>query len=60
MWTDEHRAKYRRDETEFPSNLTDTEWERLAPLIPAAKSLSGISCEGLLLSLTLRRSGRRT
>lgn len=37
MWTDEHRAKYRRDETEFPSNLTDTEWERLAPLIPAAK-----------------------
>src|SRR5512133_1401756 len=21
----------------FPSNLTDTEWERLAPLIPAAK-----------------------
>ena len=38
MWTDEHRARYRRDEAGFPSNLSDTEWERLAPLIPAAKS----------------------
>ena len=37
MWTDEHRAAYRRDETCFPSNLTDGEWERLAPLIPDAK-----------------------
>src|SRR5438045_2688557 len=37
MWTDEHRAKYRRDEVGFPSNLTDTEWARLAPLIPDAK-----------------------
>jgi transposase len=37
MWTDEHRARYRRDEAGFPSNLTDTEWARLAPLIPDAK-----------------------
>jgi putative transposase len=37
MWTDEHRARYRRDEAGFPSNLTGAEWERLAPLIPAAK-----------------------
>jgi transposase len=37
MWTDEHRATYRRDATGFPSNLTDTEWDRLAPLIPTAK-----------------------
>ena len=37
MWTDEQRAKYRRDATGYPSNLTDTEWERLAPLIPDAK-----------------------
>ena len=37
MWTDEHRAKYRRDEAGFPSNLTDPEWARLAPLIPDAK-----------------------
>ncbi len=37
MWTDEHRATYRRDGERFPSDLTDPEWERLAPLIPKAK-----------------------
>jgi transposase len=37
MWTDEHRATYRRDGSGFPSNLTDTEWERLAALIPPAR-----------------------
>jgi transposase len=35
--TDEHRVAYRRAETGFPSNLTEAEWERLAPLIPDAK-----------------------
>jgi putative transposase len=37
MWTDEHRAKYRREGGRFPSDLTDVEWSRLEPLIPAAK-----------------------
>jgi putative transposase len=37
MWTDEHRATYRRDPKGYPSDLTDAEWERLSPLIPAAK-----------------------
>lgn len=37
MWTDEHRATYRREGGRFPSDLTDGEWQRLAPLIPAAK-----------------------
>jgi transposase len=37
MWTDEHRATYRRSDERFPSDLTDAEWERLAPLIPDAK-----------------------
>lgn len=37
MWTDEHRATYRRDGGQFPSDLTDAEWERLKPLIPDAK-----------------------
>jgi putative transposase len=37
MWTVEHRAVYRRDSGGYPSNLTDAEWERLGPLIPAAK-----------------------
>ena len=37
MWTDEHRAVYRRLGPGFPSNLTDEEWARLSPLIPDAK-----------------------
>src|SRR5690242_976398 len=37
MWTDEHRARYRREGGRFPSDLTDAEWRRLEPLIPAAK-----------------------
>jgi transposase len=37
MWTDEHRAIYRREGGRFPSDLTDAEWSRLEPLIPAAK-----------------------
>ena len=37
MWTDEYRETYRRDASGFPSNLTDAEWARLAPLIPDAK-----------------------
>lgn len=36
MWTDEHRAAYRREGGRFPSDLTDAEWERLKPLIPDA------------------------
>ena len=37
MWTDAHRARYRRDGNGFPSDLTDAEWERLATVIPGAK-----------------------
>jgi len=37
MWTNEHRARYGQAGTGFPSNLTDAEWARLEPLIPAAK-----------------------
>lgn len=37
MWTDAHRAAHGPSGTGFPSNLTDTEWERLEPLIPPAK-----------------------
>lgn len=36
MWTGEHRRTYRQDGGGFPSNLTDAEWARLAPLVPAA------------------------
>ena len=37
MWTTENRAKYARDKLRYPSDLTDAEWEHIAPLIPPAK-----------------------
>lgn len=37
MWTQQHRETYRRVGGRYPSDLTDEEWEVLAPLIPAAK-----------------------
>jgi transposase len=36
MWTEEHRAAYRRECGRFPSDLTDAEWDLLKPLIPDA------------------------
>jgi hypothetical protein len=37
MWTTENRAKYARDKLRYPSDLTDAEWDHIAPLIPPAK-----------------------
>lgn len=37
MWTEEHRKTYKRDETRYPSDLTDAEWAKLEPLIPPPK-----------------------
>jgi transposase len=37
MWTTENRAKYARDTLRYPSDVTDAEWEHIAPLIPPAK-----------------------
>lgn len=37
MWTDENRGRYDRKGLRYPSDLTDAEWEIIAPLIPAAK-----------------------
>jgi len=36
MRTAEHLTIHRRKNGRFPSNLTDAEWEHLAPLIPPA------------------------
>ena len=36
MWTDEHRKAYRRGGSGFPSDMTDSEWRVLGPLIPDA------------------------
>ena len=37
MWTNDNRAKYDRDRLRYPSDLTDSEWAHIAPLIPPAK-----------------------
>ena len=37
MWTAENRARYDRSTLRYPSDLTDAEWARVAPLIPPAK-----------------------
>jgi len=37
MWTQQHRETYKRIGGRYPSDLTDDEWARLAPLIPPAK-----------------------
>src|SRR5258708_29567590 len=37
MWTQAHRATYKQSGTALPSDTSDALWERLEPLIPAAK-----------------------
>jgi transposase len=37
MWTTESRARHDRSKLRYPSDLTDDEWVRIAPLIPPAK-----------------------
>ncbi len=37
MWTMKNRGRYDRSRLRYPSDLTDDEWARVAPLIPPAK-----------------------
>ncbi len=37
MWTNENRARYDRSHQRYPSDLTDAEWQLIAPLIPPAR-----------------------
>lgn len=37
MWTVEQRARYRRDDLRYPSDLSDAEWEVIEPLLPPAR-----------------------
>ena len=37
MWTQAHRETYKQSGAGLPSDLTEAQWERLEPLIPAAK-----------------------
>ena len=37
MWTVKNRKRYERSHLRYPSDLTDEEWQHIAPLIPPAK-----------------------
>ena len=37
MWSIENRARYDRSRLRYPSDLTEAEWDLIAPLIPPAK-----------------------
>jgi len=37
MWTSENRERYDRSKLRYPSDLTDSEWDLVNPLIPPAK-----------------------
>lgn len=37
MWTNENRNRYERRHLRYPSDLTDDEWELIAPLLPSAR-----------------------
>jgi transposase len=41
MWTTENRPRYNRDTLRYPSDLTDSEWSQIAPLIPPGKRGGG-------------------
>jgi transposase len=41
MWTSRNRARYDRGKLRYPSDVTDEEWELIAPLIPPGKSGGG-------------------
>ena len=41
MWTTENRSRYDRSWLRYPSDVTDKEWARIAPLIPRAKRGGG-------------------
>ncbi len=38
MWTDRQRETHKQSGVGFPTDLTDAQWVRLEPLIPAAKT----------------------
>src|ERR1700692_5119359 len=41
MWTPEKRPLYDRDKLRYPSELPDSEWQHIGPLLPAAKRGGG-------------------
>ena len=40
MWTAEHRERYKDDGRRYPSDLTDAEWETIAPHFAVYQTLT--------------------
>jgi putative transposase len=43
MWTAEQRERYKDDGRRYPSDLTDTEWETIAPFFASYRTLTANS-----------------
>lgn len=61
MWTQAHRAAYRREGEGYPSDLRDAEWARLEPLIPWSETqrATGVAYYGHNSFTTLRPTTQR-
>ena len=57
MWTAEHRERYKDDGRRYPSDLTQTEWETIAPFITDYRTLTVDMREVVNACLYLQKTG---
>ena len=57
MWTPEDREKYGEDDRRYPSDLTDAEWDTVAPLLSVYRTLTANLREMVNACLYLERTG---
>jgi putative transposase len=57
MWTAEHRERYKDDGRRYPSDLTDTEWETIAPFFAVYRTLTVDLREMVNACLYLHKTG---
>jgi putative transposase len=57
MWTAEHRERYKDDGRRYPSDLTDAEWETIAPYFAVYQTLTADLREMVNACLYLHKTG---
>ena len=57
MWTAEHRERYKDDRRRYPSDLTDAEWETIAPYFAVYQTLTAVMREMVNACLYLNKTG---
>src|SRR6185312_12780503 len=57
MWTAEHRERYKDDGRRYPSDLTDAEWETIAPHFAVYQTLTADLREMVNACLYLEKTG---